>query len=427
MIVQLEKRDAPVNLRVRAPPSKSYTHRALIAAALAEGESFIKEPLIAEDTLLTLTALRSLGVEIKEEMGGIRIHGTGGVIRPGKRIELDLKNSGTSMRLLASVGLLADQPVILTGSERMCKRPIRDLVEALNAIGGDVRYLGQPGYPPIEVSGRLCGGQVTISPSVSSQFITSLLMTAPYAEEDLLISLAGRSVSASYLDITVDLMTSFCASVQDDATHTFRVKSGRPFQGRQYQVEGDYSSASYFFAIAAVCGGDVTIENLNTNSTQGDRQFISVLERMGCKADPGQDSYHLSRYGTLNGIDCDMSTMPDTVQTLAAVAIFAEGDTVIRGISHLRHKESDRIEAIERVLSTVGADIATSEDQIQVIPGPLHGGEIDPKNDHRTAMSGAVLGLGIGTLSILDAECVGKSYPGFWDRLKEAGLWSGIY
>ncbi len=426
MIVHIEKRNTPVDIRVKAPPSKSYTHRALIAAALAVGDSMIIDPLVAEDTLLTLSALRQLGVAIEESEHGIRIRGTGGVLHPGRQVTIDLKNSGTSMRLLASVALLADQPVVLTGSERMCERPIGDLVSALNVIGGKVRYLGREGYPPIEVSGRLLGGNVEISPAISSQFVTSLLMAAPYAEEDLSISLSGQSVSASYLDITLDCMAAFGIPVHFDAGRTFSVESGKPFAGRSYDVEGDYSSASYFFAIAAVCGGEVSITNLKPTSPQGDRQFLSLLGEMGCTISSFENGYHLIRDSPLTGITCDMSTMPDTVQTLAAVAPFAGGTTVIRGIAHLRHKESDRIAAIEQVLSDFGADVTTSEDSLTIKPGELHGGMIDPANDHRTAMSGAVLGLGIGGVSITHAECVGKSYPEFWDILKGAGLWNGM-
>ncbi|GAA5262400.1 3-phosphoshikimate 1-carboxyvinyltransferase [Methanocalculus sp. MC3] len=426
MIVRLEKRTTPVDLRVRAPPSKSYTHRALIAAALAEGDSMIIEPLVAEDTLLTLSALRQLGVAIEERENGLLIHGTGGVLSPGGRVTIDLKNSGTSMRLLASVALLANQPVVLTGSERMCERPIGDLVSALNAIGGQVRYLGRTGYPPIEVSGRILGGNVEISPEISSQFVTSLLMAAPYAEEDLIISLRGKSVSASYLDITLDLMASFGISVNVDAVKTFQVGCGKPFAGRSYEVEGDYSSASYFFAFAAVCGGEAAVTNLKPTSPQGDRQFLSLLREMGCQVLSHENGYQLIRDGPLTGITCDMSGMPDTVQTLAAVAPFASGTTMIRGISHLRHKESDRIAAIEQVLSGFGAGVATTGDSLSITPGELHGGMIDPANDHRTAMSGAVLGLGIGGVSIRDAGCVAKSYPEFWDILKGAGLWNGM-
>lgn len=426
MIVRLEKRTTPVDLRVRAPPSKSYTHRALIAAALAEGDSMIIEPLVAEDTLLTLSALRQLGVAIEERENGILIHGTGGILSPDGRVTIDLKNSGTSMRLLASVALLADQPVVLTGSERMCERPIGDLVSALNAIGGQVRYLGRNGYPPIEVSGRILGGNVEISSEISSQFITSVLMAAPYAEEDLIISLKGESVSASYLDITLDLMASFGISVNVDAVKTFMVRCGKPFAGRSYEVEGDYSSASYFFAIAAVCGGEASVTNLKPTSPQGDRQFLSLLREMGCAVSSFENGYRLNRDGPLTGITCDMSGMPDTVQTLAAVAPFATGMTMIRGIAHLRHKESDRIAAIEQALSCFGADVATSGDSLSITPKKLHGGTIDPAHDHRTAMSGAVLGLGIGGVSILDAGCVGKSYPEFWDVLKGAGLWNDM-
>lgn len=425
LIVTLRKH-GPVNIMVSAPPSKSYTHRALIAAALADGDSYIRYPLVSEDTLLTRAALQRLGVLIKEDEEGLVVHGTSGELRPGGDVVLDLGNSGTSMRLLASVALLADADVVLTGSKRMCERPIGDLVSALNAIGGDVRYLGREGYPPIEVSGRFCGGEVTIDPAVSSQFVTSLLMAGPYADQDLSLRLTGDPVSASYLDITMDVMSAFGADIRYHEPGTFHVRSKEVYRGRPYAVEGDYSSAGYFFAIGAVCGGDVRVVNLNVTSPQGDRQLLFVLEQMGCSVQPVLDGYHLARHGRLSGIDCDMSTMPDAVQTAAAVASFAETETVLSGIGHLRYKESDRIKAIEQVLSMVGARVYGSDDRIRIVPGGLHGGVIDPADDHRTAMSGAVLGLGIGDVTIMHAECVEKSYPAFWDELKEAGLWTDM-
>ncbi|MCP1661740.1 MAG: 3-phosphoshikimate 1-carboxyvinyltransferase [Methanocalculus sp. MSAO_Arc1] len=425
MIVTLEKQANPVHLTVKAPPSKSYTHRALLAAALAEGESLIEDPLVAEDTLLTLKALKSLGVACEERKEGVWIEGTGGELRPGGRVVLDMKNSGTSMRLLASVALLADQPVVLTGSKRMCKRPIGALVSALNSIGGEVTCLGELGYPPIEVSGTLRGGDVTISSAESSQFVTSLLLAAPYAEDDISVTLDGELVSESYLAITRSLMASFGVSSSAPDNRTFEVAAGQAYQGRIYRVEGDYSSSSYFFAIGAVCGGEVRVSNLNPDSPQGDRQFPFLLRDMGCSLQPFNDGYQISRHDRLAGIDCTMTAMPDTVQTLAAVAPFAEGETIIRGIAHLRYKESDRILALQRVLGTVGVQAPVSGDAIRIMPGNLHGGVIDPEDDHRTAMSGAVLGLGIGGVSIRDAECVGKSFPDFWGILRGAGLWSG--
>lgn len=426
MMVHLRKREDPVDLEVRAPPSKSYTHRALIAAALADGRSFIEDPLIAEDTLLTLQALKTLGVEITEQEGGIHIHGTRGDLRPGRPVTIDLKNSGTSMRLLASVSLLADHPVILTGSPRMCERPIGDLVEAINSIGGTVRYLGRPGYPPIEVSGRLLGGRVELPSGVSSQFITSLLMTAPYAEEPVEVKTGENPVSASYLGITTNLMKNFGINVDDRKPDLFQVPNTSEYISRRYSVEGDYSSASYFFGIGAICGGDVTVTNLKVSSPQGDRGFPAILEMMGCRVRSGETSVHLRMDGSLSGTEVNMSPMPDTVQTLSAVAVFADSPTEITGVAHLRHKESDRIEAIRRILTSLGAGVSTSGDAIRIQPGRLHGGVIDPENDHRTAMSGALLGLGIGDVSLLDAGCVGKSYPAFWDLLVEAGLWDGM-
>ena len=410
-----------VDYRFTAPPSKSFTHRAMIIAACANGMSILNNPLIAEDTELTAKALEALGTRIHREPGRIRIAGSNGHFSCGGEKTLDLQNSGTSLRLLTSLALLCDQPVVLTGSARMQERPIGPLADAIRSLGGTVEFLQETGFPPVRVSGTLKGGTAAVDGSVSSQFISSLLIVAPYAQEAVELVLPNPPVSQSYLDVTVHIMKAFGAQVIGQAHSGFSVSNRKKYQARTYEIEGDYSSASYFFAIAAICGGRVTVENLRPGSVQGDRRFPELLREMGCTVQEGPGSITVERTGTLSGIECDMSSSPDTVQTLCMVAAMADTPTTITGISHLKFKESDRITSTASHLQALGADVQEREDTITINPAPLHGGTIDPQDDHRTAMSFAVLGLGIGGITIEHAECVNKSFPAFWDALNGAG------
>jgi 3-phosphoshikimate 1-carboxyvinyltransferase len=421
MDIRVEKTGS-ADLVFAAPPSKSFTHRALIAAALADGKSTIFRPLEAEDTRLTAGALRKLGVKIEEENRRLVITGCNGVLKNPGTTTLDLENSGTSLRLLTTLALLCRHPVILTGSARMQERPIGPLAGALPAIGGAVKFLDNPGYPPLEVSGQLKGGPVVIDGSLSSQFISSILMAAPYAQNEIEVVIPGPPASASYLDITVSVMEAFGAKVTRTGYGRFAVSTTDRYKARRYTIEGDWSSASYFFAIAAVCGGKVMVKNLAPDSVQGDRRFPDALAAMGCSVTYGKDTVTVGRTGPLTGITFDMSTSPDTVQTLCMVAAVAQGPTTITGISHLKFKESDRINGTADRLRALGCGADVSEDSLTIRPAPLHGGTIDPANDHRAAMSFAVLGLGIGGITITNAECVNKSFPGFWELLKNAGL-----
>jgi len=421
MDISIEKTGS-VDLTFAAPPSKSFTHRALIAAALAEGKTTIFRPLDAEDTRLTASALRRLNVTIEEENRRLVVTGCNGVIQNKGTTTLDLENSGTSLRLLTTLALLCRHPVILTGSARMQERPIGPLADALPAIGGTVAFLNNPGYPPLEVSGQLKGGPVVIDGSLSSQFISSILMAAPYAQNGITVVIPAPPASASYLDITVSVMEAFGAKVTRTGYERFVVSNTDRYKARRYTMEGDYSSASYFFAIAAVCGGRVRVKNLAPDSVQGDRRFLDALAAMGCSVSYGSNAVTVERSGDLTGITIDMASSPDTVQTLCMVAAMASTPTTITGIAHLKYKESNRINGTAERLRELGGDVTVGDDRIKIRPAPLHGGIIYPANDHRTAMSFAILGLGIGGITITDPECVNKSFPHFWDELKQAGV-----
>jgi 3-phosphoshikimate 1-carboxyvinyltransferase len=411
-----------VRLSLTAPPSKSFTHRAMICAALAEGSSSLSHPLVSDDTRVTERALEQMGACFNRKGEFLGVRGTGGRLSCKERGILDMEDSGTSMRLLSSVALLCGHPVVLTGSPRMKERPLGPLMDGLVQLGGTVRYLGSQGCPPVELSGSLRGGVARIRGEISSQFISSVLIAAPYAKDDVEIVLPGTPVSRSYLDITLEVMKRFGAGVRRRGYESFRVRAGRPYRGTDYPIEGDYSSVSYFFALAAITGGQVTVDGLNPESCQGDRNFPDILSRMGCRVSWAGTAVTVTRDSALQGVHVDMSSSPDTVQTLCMVAACAESPSIISGISHLKFKESDRLASTENLLSSLGGSVAVEDDRIRIEPLPLHGGIIDPGNDHRTAMSFAILGLGVGGMKIRNAECVNKSYPGFWEVLHNGGL-----
>jgi 3-phosphoshikimate 1-carboxyvinyltransferase len=300
----------------------------------------------------------------------------------------------------------------------MQERPIGPLAQALHTLGGSVQFLKNEGYPPLRVSGHLHGGTAVIDGTISSQFISSILIAAPYAENKTEVIIPSPPVSGSYLDITLEVMQAFGAGVTREGYTRFSVDNTRRYTGRTYTVEGDYSSSSYFFAIAAICGGRMTVKNLVPGSVQGDRRFPDILATMGCTVTYSDNAVTVERNGELHGITVDMSASPDTVQTLCMVAAMATTPTTISGISHLKFKESNRIASTAERLIALGGDVQVGDDWITIHPSPLHGGIIDPDNDHRTAMSFAVLGLGIRGITIKNAECVNKSFPGFWDTIR---------
>jgi 3-phosphoshikimate 1-carboxyvinyltransferase len=407
-----------INAIVRMPGSKSITHRALITAALADGRSLLKSFLSCEDTLFTLNALTGMGVDIKDEGDNISVAGTGGRFAgPSEKKEIFLGNSGTSYRLLLSLAALAESEFILTGSTRMQERPVGDLVEALNRLGADISYINREGYPPVAVKpSGLKGGRVEVPGNISSQYISSLLLAGPYASEGIEIEITGRLVSRPYVDLTLDVMRSFGIEVTHKNYQHFSVNPGRRYSPRDFTIEGDVSSASYFWGAAAITGGMIITENIHPMKTvQGDIAFLDILEQMGCSVGRSEDSVAVTG-GRLRGIETDMGSMPDVVPTLAAVALFAEGRTVIRNVRHLRYKESDRISDTACELRRIGGQVEELEDGLVIYGGhKLSGADINPHNDHRLAMSLAVAGIKVPGIRITDEHCVNKSFPLFWE------------
>ncbi len=403
---------------VQLPGSKSYTHRALIASALADGESFLINALRSEDTEHTARALKKFGVPIFWEKEGIRVLGRGGKLKAGEE-RIFVGNSGTSMRFLTALAALKNGRTLLDGSARMRKRPIGDLLNGLNALGVRAYSKEKNGCPPVMMESQgLKGGKTKIKGEESSQFLSALLMIAPYAQEDIQVEITGQLASKPYVDITRDVMSTFGVEVKRDGYHFFFVRAGQHYLPKTYRVEGDASNASYFFSAAALTKGRVRVENFYPNSVQGDAGFLNILEKMGCDVVRGNNWAEVQGK-ELQRIEMDMNTMPDLVPTLAVTAAFAKGKTIIQNISHLRFKESDRITAIGGGLVRIGIRVEEGDDWLKIEGGKPHGAEIETYNDHRLAMSFAIAGLAVPGVKIKGEQCVDKSFPEFWETFQK--------
>jgi 3-phosphoshikimate 1-carboxyvinyltransferase len=403
---------------VTIPGSKSYTHRALIVSSLADGESILIHALRCEDTEHTAQALLKLGVKIFWESNDVRVLGTGGMFKTGDE-KIDVGNSGTSMRFITALSALRNGITLLDGSERMRKRPIGELLNGLEELG--VRAYSQMGNdcPPVIVESHgLEGGTVRIKGDASSQFLSGLLMMAPYAQRDVNIEVTGSLASKPYVDITRDAMSAFGVEIRNQRYRSFFIKAGKRYLPQKYRIEGDASNASYFFSAAAVCRGRVKVKNLNPVTLQGDIGFIDILERMGCGVTRGSDWIEVLG-GELHGIEIDMNERPDLVPTLAVTAAFAQGKTVIQNIGHLRFKESDRIHAVAVELGKMGIRIEERGNWLEIEGGRPQGAEIETYDDHRMAMSFAIAGLAVPGVKIKGERCVDKSFPGFWETLQK--------
>ena len=403
---------------VAAPPSKSYTNRAYIVAALADGEVRLDNPLFSDDTRYMREALLQFGISVEEEKTAAVVQGQGGKLKVPDR-EVFIGNAGTTLRFLATFATLAPGVTRLTGDERMQERPIEDLLMCLRQMSLQAESLQGNGCPPIEIhGGHPPGGTLTLAGDKSSQYLTSLLLCAPYFENDTTISIQGELTSKSYVDITLNIMQTFGVAVLNEFYRTFTVPAGQRYLARPYQVEGDASSASYFLAAAAVTGGEVSVTNLNQDSVQGDIRFPDALEQMGCRVERREEK--ITVFGNpLRGITIHMNDMPDVVQTLAVVALFAEGKTTMTGIGNLKIKETDRIAALANELTRLGASVEAGDDFIIIEPGTHQPAVVETYDDHRMAMSFAVAGLGIPGVKIKNPRCVDKSFPDFFERFQE--------
>jgi 3-phosphoshikimate 1-carboxyvinyltransferase len=405
------------NTTVCVPGSKSYTHRMLIAAALADGACEVRNPLHSEDTLITRRCLSEMGVSIEEARDHLRIQGTSGRLRSPEN-PVDLGNSGTSMRLMAAVAALGQGVCVLTGSQRMQQRPIQDLLVGLNQMGVGARSVNADGCPPIEVTGGgLKGGSVTIDCRISSQYLSALLLIAPFAKETVTITVSGGLVSRPYVDMTIAVMEEFGIAVDRNGYERFVVTGGQAYRAGDHAVEPDCSQAGYFWAAAAISGAGVTVAGTSKTSLQGDVRFAECLAAMGCRVAEHGDGIEVSG-GPLTGVIVDMADMPDMVPTLAVVAAFAHGATVIENVAHLRAKESDRLGAVAAELMKMGIEADCTDSGLRIVGGHPQGAAIDTYDDHRIAMSFALAGLKVPGIKIKDETCVKKSFPNFWEVFK---------
>jgi 3-phosphoshikimate 1-carboxyvinyltransferase len=417
---------------VRPPGSKSLTNRALVLAALAAGESTLLRPLLADDTQRMLEALAALGFAPRVDGDGQAVHltGCGGKI-PAGQAALNLGNAGTAYRFLTAACCLGSGAYALDGIERMRQRPVAQLVDALRAIGAGIDYLGQEGFPPVRVrgAGGLRGGELAMPPTLSSQYISALLQVAPCCRHGLSIFFDGPVTSRPYVEMTLALMLGFGVEVEvDEGMSRVHVYAGQ-YRGRELTIEPDASNASYFLAAAAVTPGSrCTIEGLGRDSAQGDVGFAELLRLMGAGVVWESDSITVTgpaRAGMLRGIDADLNAMPDMAQTLAVVALFAEGVTTIRNVGNLRLKETDRIAALQCELRKLGAAVEVDGDDILITPpagGRVRPAVIDTYDDHRMAMSFAVVGLRVPGVVINNPGCVNKTFPGFFEYLERLAL-----
>jgi 3-phosphoshikimate 1-carboxyvinyltransferase len=424
----------PIHGTARPPGSKSITNRALVCAALADGASVLQGALASDDTAVMVDSLRRMGIEIAEDAATetITVRGCGGQI-PSHGADLFIGNSGTTIRFLAAVCALGQGSFRLDGVPRMRERPIGDLVEALSRCGVAMEALSPGGCPPVVIEGRgLPGGRITVRGDISSQFLSGLLLAAPCAASPIDLHVDGPLVSVPYVQMTLDVMKAFGVAVQSQTTGDYRVPAPQSYRARQYQIEPDASAASYFWAAAAMTQGCVKVTGLSLSSLQGDVRFCECLAQMGCEVAYAADSITVTGR-PLHGIDVNMNAISDTVQTLSVVALLADGPTTIRGVGHIRHKETDRIGNLAIELRKLGARVEVLSDGLTIAPGSARGpsgsvhglqvhgiqpAEIETYDDHRMAMSLALAGLVQEGIVILDPGCTAKTYPEFFHDLK---------
>jgi 3-phosphoshikimate 1-carboxyvinyltransferase len=409
--------ERPPDATIRVPGSKSVTNRALIIAALADGNSRIVNPLFSDDSFWLMDALVRLGIDVHAdgERGEVYVSGQSGEIY-ASGVDLFVGNAGTVARFLPPFLALGRGPFTVDGVPRMRERPVADLVDGMRQLGAEVEYAGEDGRFPLEIKGGgIPGGKARVSASKSSQFISGLLMAAPYAQAPVTLHPVGRK-EWPYVGITVALMRAFGVEV-DEANGRFTVAPAL-YSSREYEVEPDASGASYFMAAAAVTGGRVRIPGLGASSPQGDLRFADVLRDMGCRVEIASDFVEVQGPDHLRGVEVDMNAFSDTMITLSAIAPFAEGPTTIKNVGHTRLQESDRLSAVATELTRLGVKTQTTSSFIRIIPNKIRPGVIRTYGDHRMAMAFAITGLVASGIRIRDPGCVTKTFPGYFGALE---------
>jgi 3-phosphoshikimate 1-carboxyvinyltransferase len=408
----------PLNATVRIPGSKSLTNRALLISALTKGKTHLTNALFSDDSCYLAKALQTLGfdVELDEQNLEMIVTGLGGEI-PAKKAELFIGNAGTAARFLTAFLTLGRGEFIIDGEPRMRERPIGDLVSALTQLGAELE--ATKNCPPVKISASgLPGGKTNIAGDISSQFLSALLMVAPYAQTPIEITLSTELNSKPYVDLTLAIMRDFGVDIERDDYSLFAIHPTSYSPLSTYKIESDASAASYFFAAPAICGGTVRVENISRKSKQGDIAFLDILQQMGCEIKEGADFIEVTGTETLMGVDIDMRDIPDTAQTLAAVAPFASSSTRIRGIASARLKETDRIHATCTELVRLGVSVEEHDDGMTVYPcEKIQPAAVQTYNDHRMAMAFSLIGLRVPGVVIENPSCVSKTFPDFFEIL----------
>jgi 3-phosphoshikimate 1-carboxyvinyltransferase len=417
-VLAIEPRARPVEGTARPPGSKSYTNRALLLAALADGKSTIEGALFSDDTLHMARSLAELGIAVAsdEEAARFEVDGCGGRIGASKA-SVFVGNSGTTARFLVPVMALGTGVFELAGDEAMAKRPIQPLLDALGGLGVRAESIRGNGCPPVRVeSSGLDGGAVRMAGGISSQYFSALLMVGPCTRRGLTIDVEGDLVSKPYIEVTAQAMAAFGASMQNEQYRRFDVRPGQ-YRATRYVVEPDASAASYFFAAAAVTRGRVVVRGLGASSLQGDLGFVRLLERMGCRVRQTETETEVIGPEKLRGIEADMSNLSDTAQTIGAIAPFADGPTRVTGIGFIRKKETDRVGAVVAELRRMGIRAEEENDGFVVHPGMPEPADIETYDDHRMAMSFSIAGLVASGIRIKNPACVSKTFPRFFEVL----------
>jgi 3-phosphoshikimate 1-carboxyvinyltransferase len=410
-------RALPRPVTVQAPPAKAYTLRALLFGALAGGTSTLRRPLLAEDQLNMIACLEGLGVRIDRGDEVVTVHGVGGRFHP-VREDLHVGDSGVTMNFLTAAACFADKPVVLGGTPRLNERPIREVVEGVRQLGARVDYLGAEGLPPVRVHPTgLSGGRAAIHGAVTSQYFSSLVISSALARGKVTLECLDDMTERPYFDISTAMMADFGVKAVNSGYKTIEIDP-QAYRARDYLVEGDFSSASFLFLVAAVLGSTVRVEGLNRDSVQGDKRFLDLLARMGCRVVWDGSAVEVTG-GDLVGIEEDMSDIPDLVPPMAVAAAFARGTTRFTRVGHLVHKESNRVVAMETELRKMGIEASHDAETMTVVGNRdgIHGASVATYKDHRIAMSLAVAGLAVGDQHVENPGCVAKSFPDFWEKL----------
>jgi 3-phosphoshikimate 1-carboxyvinyltransferase len=422
--IEIHPVSRPVNAEIPIPGSKSDTNRALIIAALADGSSVLTGALFSDDTRYMMASLQRLGFDVVSSgmEKTITVKGMAGRI-PAGAADLFVGNAGTAMRFLTAFTALGHGRYRLDGVERMRQRPIQPLLDGLTQLGVTALSEGKNGCPPVIIeSAGMEGGKIRMAGDRSSQYFTALLLIGPCTRHGVEIEVEGRMVSAPFIDLTASVMRRFGVDMINEDYQRLRVNGGQPYRAMTYAVEPDATAASYFFAAAAVTGGRARVNGLDRNSAQGDLRFVDALETMGCRVTRGNGFVEVTGPERLSGVDVDMNAISDTALTLAAIAPFADRPVTLRGLEHTRHQETDRIAAPVTELRRLGVRVDEHPDGMTIYPSSLRAGHVETYDDHRMAMSFALIGLRVPGIVILNPGCVSKTFPDYFDRLREISV-----